>query len=54
MHEKTAGSFPVSSLLFSILFVMVIILIGALTFVPTIIFGPGVEQTFFLKRIFFQ
>ena len=53
IHEKTAGSFPVATVLFSLILVCIIILVGALTFFPALTMGPVIEQFFMLKRILF-
>jgi potassium-transporting ATPase potassium-binding subunit len=53
MHEKTAGSFPVATVLFSLILMSMIILIGALTFFPALTMGPIIEQFFLLKRMLF-
>ncbi len=44
VHPKSAGSFPISSLIFISLIVGVIILLGALTFLPALTMGPIIEQ----------
>ena len=44
----SAGSFPVSSPLFVILLVGVIVIVGALTFFPVLALGPIVEQLLML------
>jgi K+-transporting ATPase ATPase A chain len=40
----TAGSFPVTTPLFSLLLVSVIVIVGALTFFPALSLGPIVEH----------
>jgi len=54
LHPKTAGSFPVSSLVFITLLIGVILLLGALTFLPALTMGPIVEQFFMLKGKLFS
>lgn len=49
VHPKSAGSFPVSSLIFISLLIGVIFLIGALTFLPALTMGPIIEQFYMLK-----
>jgi K+-transporting ATPase ATPase A chain len=49
VHPKSAGSFPVSSLVFISLLIGVIFLIGALTFLPALTMGPIIEQFYMLK-----
>jgi K+-transporting ATPase ATPase A chain len=41
---ESAGTFPVSGLLFTCLIVGTILLVGALTFVPALVLGPVVEH----------
>jgi K+-transporting ATPase ATPase A chain len=53
-HPKTAGSFPVSSLIFTCLLIGVILLVGALTFLPALTMGPIIEEFDFLKGVLFQ
>ncbi len=52
INPKSAGSFPVSSLVFISLLVGVILLLGALTFLPALTMGPIIEQFDMLKGIF--
>ena len=53
VHPQSAGSFPVSSLIFTGLLVGVILLVGALTFLPALTMGPIIEQFYLLKGEFF-
>lgn len=53
IHPKSAGTFPVSSLVFISLLVGVILLVGALTFLPALTMGPIIEQFFMLKGMLF-
>lgn len=53
LHPKTEASFPVSSLLFITLLVIVILIVGALTFFPALTLGPIVEQFFMLTGTLF-
>lgn len=52
-HPKTAASFPISSLIFTSLLVGVILLIGALTFLPALAMGPIIEHFFMVKGAVF-
>ncbi len=49
IHPKSAGTFPVSSLVFISLLIGVILLLGALTFFPALTMGPVIEQFDMLK-----
>ena len=40
----TAGTFPVTTPLFSVLLVSVIVIVGALTFFPALSLGPVLEH----------
>lgn len=53
IHPKTAGSFPVSSLIFITLLVCIILLIGALTFIPALTMGPILEQFELLRGVLY-
>ncbi len=53
VHPKNAGSFPVSSPVFISLLAGVILLLGALTFLPPLTIGPIVEQFRMLKGTIF-
>jgi K+-transporting ATPase ATPase A chain len=54
IHPKTEASFPVSSGVFITLFIFVILLLGALNFLPALTFGPIVEYFFMLKGTLFS
>ncbi len=53
VHPKNAGSFPVSSPVFISLLAGVILLLGALTFLPPLTMGPIVEEFRMLKGLLF-
>ena len=52
-HPHSAGSFPISGPMFTFLLIGVIILLGALTFIPSLVMGPILEEFFMLKGVFF-
>ena len=52
-HPHSAGSFPTSGPMFTFLLIGVIILLGALTFIPSLVMGPILEEFFMLKGVFF-
>jgi K+-transporting ATPase ATPase A chain len=52
-HPKTAASFPISSFVFLSFFVGVILLLGALNFLPALTMGPIVEYFFMIKGTLF-
>ncbi len=54
IHPKNSGSFPISSPVFLALLVGVILLMGALTFLPTFTMGPIIEQFFMLRGKLFS
>ena len=43
-HPHSVGSFPVSGITFTLLLIGVIILLGALTFIPSLVMGPILEE----------
>jgi K+-transporting ATPase ATPase A chain len=45
----SAGTFPVTTPLFSALLVSVVVIVGALTFFPALSLGPVVEHLLMLK-----
>jgi K+-transporting ATPase ATPase A chain len=50
---ETAGTFPVTTPLFVVLLVSVILIVGALTFFPVLSLGPIVEHFLMLEgRLF--
>ncbi|MDE3045256.1 MAG: potassium-transporting ATPase subunit KdpA [Verrucomicrobiota bacterium] len=49
IHPQSAGSFPVASVVFISLLLGVILLLGALNFLPALTLGPIVEQFFLLR-----
>ena len=53
IHPKNAGSFPVSSFVFLSLLIGVILLLGALNFLPVLTLGPIIEEFFMLKGTLF-
>jgi K+-transporting ATPase ATPase A chain len=53
IHPQSAGSFPISSIIFTCLIIGVILLIGALTFLPALTMGPIIEQFYFNDRRLF-
>ena len=46
---ESAGSFPVTTPLFVVLLIGVIVIVGALTFFPALALGPIVEHLMMLK-----
>lgn len=53
IHPTTAASFPVSSFIFLSLLIGVILLLGALNFLPSLTMGPIIEQFFMIKGTLF-
>lgn len=52
-HPETASSFPVTGATFSLLLVSVIMIIGALTFLPALVLGPILEQVLLISKQLF-
>jgi len=52
-HPHSAASFPISGPTFTFLLIGVIILLGVLTFIPSLVMGPVLEEFFMLKGVFF-
>ena len=53
VHPQSVASFPISSLTFVSLLIGVILLLGALNFLPGLTMGPIIEQFFMLKGTLF-
>jgi potassium-transporting ATPase potassium-binding subunit len=47
--EASAGSFPVSGVLFIVLLVSTILIVGALTFFPALSLGPILEHLMMIR-----
>jgi len=53
VSPSSIGTFSTNSLLFSLLFLSVILIVGALTFFPSIALGPIAEQLLMMENRFF-